>query len=95
MDRPADAKGFEDVFPPAAVENGFEPIAKGFPDVEGLAPNRVSPKLTTGLVASGLGLSFSFSLPFGLLADLVIRVPRNARILPSFLRHVLRRHVRI
>lgn len=99
MDRPAAAKGFEVVFPPEGVEKGFEkgfePAANGFPDIDGLAPNRLSPRLTAGFVGSGFGSSFLVSFGFGLLADSAIRVPLNARILPSFLRHVFRRHVRI
>lgn len=89
MGRPAAANGFDD------VENGFEPGANGFPDAEGLAPKRLSPRLMDGLVGSGFGFSFSGSLDLGLLADSAILVPRVARTLPSFLRHVLRRHVRI
>jgi hypothetical protein len=86
------------------VVNGFpviddDPIANGFaPELEGLTPNRVSPRFVTGGFAGAAGSAFGL---LGTTSSLIarcfeasgLRRPRNALILPSLRRHAFRRHV--
>ena len=82
--------GLNGAFPAGADENGFTGVAPG-----DLTPNNDSPMRLCGFGSSCLGAGFAAGWVFGLLAPFAILTPLIPRMLPSFLRHVFLRQVKI